>query len=313
MSRRLRRAGFPRRKSLGRLALAVVAVAAVALGALQLTGAFSRTAPRAAPRVARPSVPSHPAARRVPPPLTAAAAAAAAARSAAAAWVASQVDSAAIIGCDPAMCAALEAQAVSASRLVALGPTTAGVPGTDVIATLSSADKTLADHYAPALIASFGSGSSRIEIRAVAPGGAASYQSALRADLNARESAGTQLLRNPRIRFSAADAAQLRAGQVDSRLLATLAALSSQFTLRVTAFGDSSPGAPLLFREVTIASTSAARLAAALAMVKAQGGPYLPAHSAIVHFDTGQPALTIEFAAPGPLGLLTTVLTADVR
>jgi hypothetical protein len=302
---------------LGRFALAVVAAAAVALGALQLTGAFARTAPRAVPRtaplVARPSVSSHPAARRGPPPLTGAAAAAAAAQSAAAAWVASQVDSAAIIGCDPAMCASLQAQGVSVSRLVALGSATSGVLKADVIATLSSADKTLVDHYAPALIASFGSGSSRIEIRAVAPGGAASYQSALRADLNARQSAGVQLLRNPRIRFSAADAAQLRAGEVDSRLLATLAALSSQLTLQVTAFGDSSPGAPLLFREVTIASTGAARLAAALATVKAQGGPYLPAHAALVRLDTGQPALVIEFASPSPLGLLTTVLTADVR
>ena len=188
---------------------------------------------------------------------------------------------------------------------------------TNVIATLSSAGHGMVDRYAPALIASFGSGSSRIEIRAVAPGGAASYQSALRADLNARKSAGSQLLRNPRIRFSVADARQLRAGEVDSRLLATLAALSPQFTLRVVAFGDSSPGAPLLFREVTVAGygsgNGAARLAAALAMVRAQEGPYLPAHSAIVRLGTGQPVLLIEFASPSPLGLLTTVLTADMR
>ena len=211
------------------------------------------------------------------------------------------------------MCAALQAQGVSASRLTALESTTAGLLRTDVIATLAAEDNSLVDRYAPAVIASFGSGGSRIEIRAVAPDGAASYQSALRADLNARESAGAQLLGNPRLRFSAADAAQLRAGEVDSRLLATLAALSSQFTLRVTAFGDSSPGAPLLFREVTIAGTGAARLAAALATVKAQGGSYLPAHFAIVRLDTGQPALVIEFASPSPLGLLTTVLTAYVR
>jgi len=312
MSRRLRHARFPRRRSFGRLVLALVAAAAVALGALQLTGTFSRTAPRAVPRAVRPPVSRHPAARRVSPPLTAAAVAAASARSAAAAWITSQVDSAASIGCDAATCAALRARGVSAGRLVVLGPT-AGLPRTDVIATVSSADTSLVDQYAPAIIASFGSGSSRIEVRAVAPGGAASYQSALRADLNARKSAGSQLLRNPRITFSAADAAQLRAGEVDSRLLATLAALSPQFTLRVMAFGDSSPGAPLLFREVTIASNGAARLAAALATVKAQGGPYLPAHSAIVRLDTGQPALVIEFASPSPLGLLTTVLTADVR
>ena len=296
-----------RRRRLQKLALAVVAAAAVALAALQLTAAFSRVAPQAV----RPSVPKHPAAHRVSsPPVPAA-------QSEAAAWIASQVNSVAIIGCYPAMCASLQTQGVSASRLVPLGSTMAGVLWADVIATLSSADRKLVHRYAPALIASFGWGSSRVEIRAVAPGGAASYQSALRADLNARKSAGSQLLRNPRIRFSVADARQLRAGEVDSRLLATLAALSSQFALRVMAFGDSSPGAPLLFRKVSVASygggNGAARLAAALATIKAQEGPYLPAHSAIVRLGTGQPVLLIEFAAPSPLGLLAAVLTADVR
>jgi hypothetical protein len=85
----------------------------------------------------------------------------------------------------------------------------------------------------------------------------------------------------------------------------------------VKAFGDSSPGAPLLFREVTVASdgagNGAARLAAALAMVNAQEIPYLPAHSAIVHLGSGQAVLLIEFASPSPLGLLTPVLTADVQ
>jgi len=289
----------------------VVAAAAVALAALQLTAVFSRAAPQAARSSVPKSVPRHPAPRRVPsPPVPAA-------QSEAAAWIASQVNSTAIIGCYPAMCASLQAQGVSASRLVALGSTMAGVLRADVVATLSSAEQKLVDRYAPALIASFGSGGSRIEIRAVAPGGAASYQSALRADLNARKSAGSQLLRNPRVRFSVADARQLRAGEVDSRLLATLAALSSQFTLRVMAFGDSSPGAPLLFRKVTIASygggNGGARLAAVLATIRAQEGPYLPAHSVIVRLGTGQPVLLIQFASPSPLGLLTAVLTADVR
>ena len=245
VSRRLRdgRLRTVRRRRLQKPALAVAAAAAVALAALQLTAAFSGAAPQAV----RSSVSKHPAARVISPRP------AAAAQSEAVAWITTQVSSAAIIGCYPAMCASLQAQGVSASRLVPLGSRMAGVLRTDVIATLPSADKKLVDQYAPALIASFGSGGSRIEIRTVAPGGAVAYQSALRADLSARKSAGSQLLRNPRIRFSVADATRLAAGEVDSRLLATLAALSSQFTLRVRAFGDSSPGAPLLFREVTVA------------------------------------------------------------
>jgi hypothetical protein len=215
------------------------------------------------------------------------------------------------------MCAALQAQGTNPSRLVPLGSGMTGVLSTDVIATLPSADQTLVDQYAPAIIASFGSGGSRIEIRAVAPDGAAAYQSAMRADLYARKSAGLQLLGNSRIRFSAADAARVRAGQVDSRLLVTLATLSSQFTFKVTALADSSPGAPPLFREVTVAmdgtGNRAATLAAELDMVNAQESPYAPARSAIVHLGGGPGVLLIEFASPSPLGLLTTALTADVR
>jgi hypothetical protein len=46
-------------------------------------------------------------------------------------------------------------------------------------------------------------------------------------------------------------------------------------------------------------------VAAALAMVRAQLAPYAPAHSATVRLAGGRPALRIDFAAPGPLGLLT--------
>ena len=70
----------------------------------------------------------------------------------------------------------------------------------------------LASRYAPALIASFGSGGNRVEVRAVEPGGALAYRAALRADLAARKAAGSQLLRNSHIRFAGPGAAQLRAG-----------------------------------------------------------------------------------------------------
>ena len=310
-ARRLRHPAFLRR-----LVLTTVAVAAAAVASLQFAGVFSASAstPRAVPRAVRPSVSGRPAARPVSP------SPAAVAQSAAVAWVTSQVSSTAVIGCDPAVCAALEAQGVNPGRLVSLGSGMSGLLKSDVIVTLApagQADSTLVSQYAPALIASFGSGTARIEVRAVARTGAAAYQSALRTDLAARKSAGAQLLKNPRLKFTAADAAQLRAGVVDSRLLATLAALSTQFTLRVAAFGDSAPGGPQFFREVTVTSvggaTGAAKLTAVLAMVNAQGSPYLPAHSGIVHAGTGQAALTIQFASPSPLGLLSMVLTADIH
>jgi len=311
-SRRLRRAGAARA-----LVAAGVVAAVVALVALYFAGTFSQAAsPAAAPAKAAqrpapsPSLPSSTGAASPRPP--------APAQAAAAGWIASQVSDAAVIGCSPVMCSALQAQGLSASRLVTLAPGMAGLSRADVIATDSAAGQGQADkveEYAPALIASFGSGTARVEVRAVTPGGPAAYQSALRADRSARDSAGAQLLRNSRLVFSPADAAQLRAGAVDTRLLATLAALSSQVKLRVVAFGDASPGVAPLFREVTLGSGGGGNpggsLGTALAMVSAQQGAYRPMRSALVKSGPGQDELVIQFASPGPLGLLTPVLSAD--
>jgi hypothetical protein len=307
----LRSPGPPGRPSARRWRLAALAAAAagVAVGALAVTGVFAGT-PAPAGRV---SAAGNPPAGTTASP-GASAQAGAAVQAAAAAWVADQVSSDAIVVCDPAMCAALQAHGVPASRLMPLRSGSASVPGAIVVLTASDGSGA-AGRYAPALIASFGSGASRIEIRASEPGGAAGYEAALRADRAARMSAGAQLLRNPRIRFSAQDAAQLQAGEVDARVLATLAALSSQHSFDVAGFGDTSPGVALLFREVTITAGrgrgAAAELAAALALVKAQDEPFLPAGASVVRLAAGQLALRIEFAAPSPLGLLTSVLDVD--
>ena len=152
------------------------------------------------------------------------------------------------------MCAALAAHGVAASRLLPLGPAASSVPGADVIAA-SPLSRTGLSQEAPALLASFGSGGSLIEVRATSPGGAASYQAALAADVAARRSAGAQLLHSRRIEVGAQGTGQIQAGQVDSRLLIMLAVLASQRSWRVIAFGDASPGVPLTeapFRQVII-------------------------------------------------------------
>jgi hypothetical protein len=235
----------------------------------------------------------------------------------AAAWITGQVASDAIVGCYPAMCAALQAHGVIAGLLLPLGPGSAGPLAADVIVTSASAGSQLADEYAPDVIASFGSGDARIEVRVIARNGAASYESALRADLTARKSAGSQLLRNNRLHFSPQAAAQIRRGEVDSRLLATIAALSSQYSFQVTAFDDASPGArTTLFREVTITKNGrngSAELTKVLALVNAQERPYLPDHAVIIRIAGGHAALRVAFAAPSPLGLLTTVLDASTE
>jgi len=299
-----RRPRQPRRPTARRWRLAafVLAVALVAVAVLRFAGVFTGTSAPAAPARSPEASPAGRAGAHGTPSLDAAA------------WIAGQVSGNAMIACYPDMCAALQAQGVMAGRLIPLRPGAAGPPGASVMVTSPSVRRQLAEQYAPALIASFGSGDTRIDVRATEPGGAAAYESAQRADLAARKAAGSQLLRNWRLKFTSRDAAQLRAGEVDTRLLATLAALASQYMFRVPAFGDASPGAPLLFREVTITSgggNGAADLAAALAIVRAQAAPYLPAHATIVHPSIGQNALSIEFAAPSPLGLLTAVLVVD--
>ena len=237
--------------------------------------------------------------------------AATAARTTAAGWIAGQVSPSAIIACDPAMCTALQASGVAAGRLLVLGPSASDPLGSDLViatpALRSQFGARLAGVYAPVVIASFGSGAARIDIRAVAADGTAAYDSALAADRTARIAAGGQLIGNHHITTSAAAQAALRAGQVDPRLLTMLAALAAQQPLRILTFGDPSPGAsaavPLRSVELAPAKAgtqAAARLQSMLSFLQAQRSPFLPATAALVH----QSALSVEYAAPSPLGLL---------
>ena len=70
----------------------------------------------------------------------------------------------------------------------------------------------LASVYAPLVIASFGSGAERVDVRYVAPGGTAAFESQLAADRKNRIAAGEQLLTNKHVQASAA-ARQALAGR----------------------------------------------------------------------------------------------------
>jgi hypothetical protein len=279
------------------LAICVVVAAAAVVSVVQVSGTSTRTASASRPHAAPPAW---------------ARGAAGTVRTQAATWVASQLSSAETVGCDPLMCAALRARGVAASRLVPLGPGTAGA-GVVVASDASDASAGAASGAAGAgqqsvLLASFGSGANLVEVRTVPPGGSAAYQRAVAADLAARRSAGAQLLHSQRIGVAGPAAAQLQAAQVDSRLLIMLAMLASQHPWRVVAFGGASPGVAVAqapFRQVTITGPDAGDLAASLAMVRAQRAPYQPVRAAVVRLPGGQTALRIDFAAPSPLGLLT--------
>jgi hypothetical protein len=231
--------------------------------------------------------------------------AAAAVRTQAAAWVAQQVSAGVILGCDPAMCSALVARGVPAGNLLVLGPGTGDPLGSAIVLATAAVRATfgsrLASVYAPEILATFGTGAARIEVRVVAPDGSAAYLRALGADRRARQLAAAQLIRNPNVGLTASARAELAAGRVDTRLLLTLATLAASEPLDIIGFSGAGPGAspelPLRAAEFRPAAGAAAR---ALAFVRAQRPPYLAAHSALAPGG----ALTIEFAAPSPLGLL---------
>jgi hypothetical protein len=202
------------------------------------------------------------------------------------------------------MCAALAQRGIPAGNLLVLGPGAGDPLGSAVVVETAAVrnmfGSRLAGVYAPAVLASFGTGATRIDVRIVAPDGTAAYRRALAADIRARSSAGAQLLRDPRITVTPSARAALAAGQVDARLLITLAALAATEPVRVDEFGGrgpgESPGLALRTAEIAAPAAAARRM---LAFVRAQRSPYLATRAEL----TGS-VLTIEFGAPAPLGML---------
>ena len=140
--------------------------------------------------------------------------ASAATRDEAATWIAGQVAASAIVACDPAMCAALQADGLPATRLLVLGTATADPLGSDVVvatpAVRNQFGTRLQSVYAPVVIASFGTGAGRIDIRAIAPDGTAAYQAAARRgppqpDLRGRSAAPQSAHRRRRRRQEGAE------------------------------------------------------------------------------------------------------------
>jgi hypothetical protein len=222
-------------------------------------------------------------------------------------WVAHEVSRDVTVACDPAMCRALEASGVG--RLLVLGPATADPRGSQLIISTAAVRAefgvSLGTAYAPSVIASFGSGSSRIDIRVVAPNGPAAYASALNNDVQNRKQAGAELLGSPRVVASASARRQMLAGQVSSQLLIVMTSLATLHPVDVLAFGDSAPGASagIPFRSAELSeSVGAAVVQKWLGFLRVQRNPFLPNVMQTIRVG-GNPVLLIEFAAPTPLGL----------
>src|SRR6185437_7559052 len=168
-----------------------------------------------------------------------------AARKQAVTWILGQVNRAAVVSCDSHVCADLVSAGFPSANVLTLGPTSKDPLGSAlVVATApirAQYGSRLASVYAPATIASFGSGTARIDIRLVYPGGAAQYGVDQRTALRARKVADAQLLANSHIAVSAAARAQLLDGDVYPRLPQLLAIMADQHPVRIVDFVDQSP------------------------------------------------------------------------
>jgi hypothetical protein len=237
-------------------------------------------------------------------------------RAQAAEWVAEQVSPDVTVSCDAPMCAALQNRGFPASKLIVLGPATPDTrPSAVVVETATVRElfgSSLAITWAPAVLASFGSGPGAITVRVVAPRGGAAYSAALQAGLAGRRASGAALLRDSRVTVSALARSQLLAGQVDPRLMLALASLPGHEPIDIVRFGNLGPGSSpdVLLRFADLAEdipsahmAAAAYARAVWAVLNGTGARIRPAR-AVSGPVQGQAVLRIEFSAPSPPGNL---------
>jgi serine/threonine protein kinase len=238
-------------------------------------------------------------------------AAEAAARTQAITWILQQVSRATVVSCDPQVCIDLAHRGFLNTETLLPGSTDP-LGSTLVVATAAiraQFGSRLASVYAPAVLASFGSGTAKIEIRWNFPSGTSAYDHALGPDRQARKTQDAQLLHNSHLTVSATARAQLLSGDIDPRLPMLLAAMTQKYPVRIVDFGDQSPGGgpASLLRSMDLAThVNAAHLAAPAYISWMQGlanaqWAYLPASSKLVTLPAGQTVLRIEFDAPSPL------------
>jgi hypothetical protein len=285
-------------------AVVIVAVVAAAVGVvLAMTGApASHRAAHSG--VTRPAITR--AQQRARKQAQAAAARAVAANTTAAAiWIAAEVGQNAVIGCDPATCAAIQQAGYGNSGHVVLQP---GMllpgPGALIVATpaVSAQYKAQLTATAPEIIAAFGAGPQAVQVRVVTPGGQAGYSQVVGSAIAARRTAALQLIANHNVHVYPAPRLALTSGLVDPRLLAVLQLLASHNSVDIYSFADKGPAADSSapYREAEIIGLISRRQVAAVT-TQLQGMPNnaRPA-MAVVRAPGGNYALTLRFKAPSP-------------
>ncbi|MGO8959581.1 MAG: hypothetical protein ACLQFR_19770 [Streptosporangiaceae bacterium] len=296
-----------------RLAASFVAVVVVAAAASSAAVALSSA--RHHPVAGRPA---H---HATTPPLMLARAEAKANVRDAMAWMAAQVTTQVVIGCDPATCAQLEAAGFTtyvrltgqAALKQAATNQAIGVPGTIALVVATPAVRAMYGAQvaanAPAVLASFGTGPVAVQVRELTPGGSAAYPSVARRALAVRRKAGLSLIRNGQVHVHGPARLALTAGFVDQRLTWLLGRIAARYPVNVARFGDSGPhagrSAPLRMAEIGgfvlwHGSQHVGDLATIMKLLRAQPQPYLE-ELTVIHLLGGTVMVKIVLRAPTPL------------
>ena len=230
-------------------------------------------------------------------------------RQRAAEWIAREVASDIVVACDLEMCHQLQKSGFPPARLMQLQPTSPDPLGAQLVVATpvirNQFGTRLASVYAPLVIASFGSGAERVDVRYIAPDGSQAFEAQMATDRKNRIAAGKQLVANNHVQASADARKALLAGQVDPRLLVTLGTLAGLMPIQLVAFDDPSPGASsdVPLRGAELSAAASAGLPAMVKFLSAQQDLYAPAVARITQIANGQHVVTVRYDAPGPMGL----------
>lgn len=230
-------------------------------------------------------------------------------RQRAAGWIVREVASDIVVACDREMCDQLQKSGFPGARLLQLQPTSPDPLGAQLVVATpvirNQFGTRLASVYAPLVIASFGSGAERVDVRYIAPDGSKAFEAQMATDRKNRIAAGEQLVANKHVQASADARKALLAGQVDPRLLVTLGTLAGLMPIRLVAFDDPSPGASsdVPLRGAELGAAASAGLPAMVKFLSAQQDLYAPAVARIAQIANGQRVVTVRYDAPGPMGL----------
>ncbi len=239
-----------------------------------------------------------------------------AAQAAAVNWVVGQVDHKTIVSCDKATCSALVARGYPPNNLRELGPDTALTKSSVVVVTTTAQHlfgSSLITAWAPAALASFGSGDSAVSVRVVAPKGAAAYQKAASKDQAENKRTEASLTTQVRsITVSGVAAEDLQAGRVDGRLFEALANAAAAQSIDILAFGNIGPGGspdvPLRYADLAAvnpnADISVAAYVKSLRAAMDDDSSARPDRTQLVTLANGQKILRVEFLAPSSFGVL---------